>query len=118
MFYISTFHCCATVHIWSFPGPHFPVFGLNTEIYSVRMWDNAVQKNSKCEQFLRSVQHRKMVFTKIVNVFNCFYKKPILNALEYSEYTSVTCVDGLSNLEVSEFKRFCQVTVMFLTRVF
>ena len=24
-------HCVKSVHIWSYSGPHFPVFGLNTE---------------------------------------------------------------------------------------
>ena len=26
-------HCVKSVRIWSFPGPYFPAFGLNTERY-------------------------------------------------------------------------------------
>ena len=29
--------CVKIVRIWSFSGPYFPVFGLNTEIYSVNL---------------------------------------------------------------------------------
>ena len=30
-------HCVKSVQIWSFSGPYFPVFGLNTEIYSINL---------------------------------------------------------------------------------
>ena len=30
-------HCVKIVRIWSFPGLHFPPFGLNTEIYSANL---------------------------------------------------------------------------------
>ena len=33
--YIRIDHCAKSVHIQSFFGPNFPVFGLNTEIYRV-----------------------------------------------------------------------------------
>ena len=32
---IKMFHCVKGVRIWSFSGPHFPIFGLNTERYTV-----------------------------------------------------------------------------------
>ena len=28
---IKVMHCVKSVHIWSYHGPHFPAFGLNTE---------------------------------------------------------------------------------------
>ena len=31
------FHCIKSVRIWSFSGPYFPAFGLNTEIYKVNL---------------------------------------------------------------------------------
>ena len=31
--YISDNHCVKSVHIWSFSGPYFPAFGLNTDRY-------------------------------------------------------------------------------------
>ena len=34
MFYFK-YHCLKCVCIWSFSGPYFPAFGLNTERYSV-----------------------------------------------------------------------------------
>ena len=58
-------HCLKSVRIWSFSGPYFPEFGLNTERYclslslclssrSVRMRDNMDQKNSEYGHFLHS----------------------------------------------------------------
>ena len=66
-------HCVKSVRIQSYSSPYFPVFGLNTERYlvslriqsecgkilrispySVRMWENTDQNNSKYGQFLRS----------------------------------------------------------------
>ena len=66
-------HCVKSVRIRSYSSPYFPVFGLNTERYlvslrtqsecgkilrispySVRMWENTDQNNSKYGQFLRS----------------------------------------------------------------
>ena len=44
-------HCVKSVRIRSFSGPHFPAFGLNTE---VRMRENTDQKNSECGHFLSS----------------------------------------------------------------
>ena len=38
--------------IWSFSGPYFPAFELNT--YSVRMRENKYQKNSEYRHFSRS----------------------------------------------------------------
>ena len=34
--FLSQLHCVKSVRIWSYSGPHFPVFGLNTERYSLR----------------------------------------------------------------------------------
>ena len=43
--YIDTpCHCVKNVQIRSFSDPYFPAFGLNTEIYSVRMRENTDQK--------------------------------------------------------------------------
>ena len=33
--FLQTENCVKSIHIPSFSGPHFPAFGLNTEIYSV-----------------------------------------------------------------------------------
>ena len=32
---MSSCHCIKSVHIWSYSGPYFPAFGLNTERYEV-----------------------------------------------------------------------------------
>ena len=39
-------HCVRSVRIWSFSGPYFPAFGLNTD-----------QKNSEYEHFSRSASN-------------------------------------------------------------
>ena len=31
------YHCVKTIRVWSFSGPHFPIFGLNTERYPVSL---------------------------------------------------------------------------------
>ena len=36
-YFISTTHWVKSGHIQSYSGPHFPVFGLNTERYSVSL---------------------------------------------------------------------------------
>ena len=36
-FYHYLIHCVGSVRIWSFSGPYFPAFGLNTERYSVSL---------------------------------------------------------------------------------
>ena len=47
-------HCVKCVLIRSYPGPHFPAFGLNISPYLVRMRENADQNNSEYGHFLRS----------------------------------------------------------------
>ena len=53
-------HCVKRVQIRSFFGPYFPVFGLNTEIYSVNIRAQSeyrkirIRKNSVFEHFSRS----------------------------------------------------------------
>ena len=47
------------IGIWSYSGPQFSAFGLNTERYavsphSIRMWGNADQTNSEYGHFMRS----------------------------------------------------------------
>ena len=42
-----------SVRIWSYSGPYFPAFGLNT--YSVQMRENTDWNNSECGHVLRSV---------------------------------------------------------------
>ena len=39
----------------SYSGLYFPTFGLNTQRYSVRMWENTDKKNSEYGHFLCSV---------------------------------------------------------------
>ena len=53
------YHCTKSVRIWSFSGPYFAVFALNTlnspSPYSVRMRENTDQKKSEYGHFSRSV---------------------------------------------------------------
>ena len=36
-------HCIKSVHIWSYSGPYFPAFGLNTERYGVSYDENTLK---------------------------------------------------------------------------
>ena len=56
--FMDYLHCVKSVCIWSFSGPYFPTFRQNSiSPYSVRMRENADQKNSEYEHLLRSVIH-------------------------------------------------------------
>ena len=50
-------YCVKSVRIWSYSGPYFPAFGLNTERGAecgVRMRENTDQNNSEYGHSLRS----------------------------------------------------------------
>ena len=69
----SPYYCVKNVRIQSYSGPHFPVFGLNTEIlrispYSVRKRENTDQNNSEYGHFLRSVPCRG-IYSKTLPIF-------------------------------------------------
>ena len=51
---ILNIHCVKSVRIWSYSCPHFSAFGLRISPYSVRMWENVDQNNSKYIHFLHS----------------------------------------------------------------
>ena len=64
-------HCVKSVRIWSFSGPYFCAFGLNTKRYSVSLrthispysaWEqeNTDQKNSKYGHFSLSVDRKNL----------------------------------------------------------
>ena len=57
-------YCVKSVRVWSYSGPYFPAFGLNTERYgvspySVRMRENTDQNNSEYGHFLHSEKSQK-----------------------------------------------------------
>ena len=71
---ISTQHCMKSVRIWSYSGPYFPAFGLNTERYGV-----SFRIQSKCEKIrtLYAVQfsftdHIAYIVTWKFVLFACF----------------------------------------------
>ena len=70
-------HCEKSVRIWSYSGPHFVAFGLNTEKYSispysVRMRENTGQNNSEYGHFLRSTISRKL--SKSTKIFSFYWR--------------------------------------------
>ena len=52
--HLQNAHCVKNVCIRSFTGPYFPIFGLNTEPYSVQIRENTDEKNSEDGHFLCS----------------------------------------------------------------
>ena len=50
---VDDIHCVKSVRIPSYSGPHFPIFGLNTERYGV----NAGQNDPEYGHFSRSDSH-------------------------------------------------------------
>ena len=55
-----------SVHIWSFSGPYFPAFGLNTERYSV-----SLRLQSECWKIRTTKTPKRALFTqRDTNIFN------------------------------------------------
>ena len=63
-------HCVKNVCIciWSFPGPYFPTFGMNTERYSVQMWEMRTRKTQNSDIFY-SVRLLRKIFKKSQECF-------------------------------------------------
>ena len=57
------YHYVKSVRIRSYSGPYFPAFGLITERYSVRMWENVEQNNSEYGHFTQGMSLNEMRFT-------------------------------------------------------
>ena len=72
------------IHIWSFPGPYFPVFwtecgGLHSKsTYSVQIWENTDQKTPYVDTF-HTVMYSGPQTTSM-KLFNYSRKKSILDA--------------------------------------
>ena len=59
-------HCVKVICIWCYSRPHFPTFGLNTE---VRKRENAEQNNSEYGHFLYNVRTMLRLITILVIMF-------------------------------------------------
>ena len=114
-------HCVRSVRIQNYSGPYFPAFGLNTEIrsmspYSVRMWENTDQNNSKygylssngflCAQVARksncqnvSTAYTLSLFSKESNLCTKF----LTQAYWEGPINFSLCIQHLSLLVVIEF---------------
>ena len=69
--------CIKSIRIWSYSGPYFPVFRLNTmryevSLYSVQMRENADQINSQYGHFLRSEVIGKKFLNSLKEVLKLF----------------------------------------------
>ena len=80
-------HCVKNVHIWSFPGPYFPAFGLNTVRYSV-FNPNAgkirIRKTPNMDTF-HAVIITRMIWTWCIAsniIFRLQYFKSLVSQLE------------------------------------
>ena len=49
---MHTAHCVESVHIRSFPGPYFPAFGLNTEIFFANLRIHSEYRKIRTRKFL------------------------------------------------------------------
>ena len=70
----SSFHCLKNVHYQSFSGPHFPVFGLNTETYSLNL-----RIQSECRKMRNRQSPNTNTFYKVFSYFVSLYKLLLLN---------------------------------------
>ena len=74
-------HCVKSVRIWSYSGPHFPVFGLNTERYSVSLYIQSEWKK---------------MWTRITPNKSTFYAMVVINLKrECSENKEINCGEYL-----------------------
>ena len=75
---IGKLNSVKSVHIWSYSGPYFPAFGLNTERcispYSFCMWEYTDQNNSEYGHFSRS-ESSQITFKTTVKTTVGFYQK-------------------------------------------
>ena len=74
-------HCVKSVRVWSYSGPFFPTFGLNTERYSaslriqsecrkkIRTWITANTDTFYAVQFIVTLDSRNEVFREVTNIF-------------------------------------------------
>ena len=54
-------HCVKSVHIRSYPGPHFPAFGLNTQRYGV-----SLRIQSECQKIRTRITPNTDTFHAVV----------------------------------------------------
>ena len=84
MFFLNIIHCVKSVCIWSYSGPYFPVFGLNTERKGV-----SLRIQSKCRYVITISITISIKFAKKVESKNCLSqnfltaRKCILKAWTY-----------------------------------
>ena len=73
-------HCVKSVRIQSYSGPHFPVFGLNTEKYSV-----SLRVQSECGKMRTSITPNTGTFYAVyVNIKNRTENLRAINKIYYS----------------------------------
>ena len=65
--HLLSLHCVKNVRIWSFPGPHFPAFGLNTERYEV-----SLRIQSECEKIRTRKTPNTDPFYTVLNITYIF----------------------------------------------
>ena len=71
-YFLHNYHCVTSVRIWSYSGPYFSAFGLNTGRQSIRMRENTDQNNSEYGYFLWSAYLKKKFWVKFrVKVSPC-----------------------------------------------
>ena len=66
-------YCVKSVRIWSYSGPHFPAFWLNTNLYSVRMRENVDQNNSDYGQQTCTARFTRSKEYKYKSLFLCTF---------------------------------------------
>ena len=73
-FQANVSHCVKSVRIWSYSGPHFPEFGLNTERYSLRnvIWKR--QESQRLARYRLRTWIRKTFFDSLADVYCNLYK--------------------------------------------
>ena len=54
-------HCLKSIRIWSYSGPHFRAFGLNTESYEV-----SLRIQSECEKMRTRINPNKDTFYAVI----------------------------------------------------
>ena len=71
------YHCAKSVQIRSFSGPCFPIFGLNTEIFSVNLliqsenWKIRIRKNSILDTFnaVYVIHHLYVIYSRFKTIY-------------------------------------------------
>ena len=94
---IHSSHCVKSVRIWSYSGPHFPSFEINTKRYSI-----SLRIQSKCGKIRTRITLNKDTFYAVCLTASMHYELRCLNLFTAFVQNFMTFVK--SNVRINSFR--------------